>query len=219
MFRELLEGPFMFFRLSAAFSLFFFCFSIHAEETFKAKVIKVIDGDSLLVRRSDKSEVELRLQGIDAPEWKQMGGRQAMAAMTKLVAGKRVTVKLVERDQHGRGVAWVTLSNKTLVNREMVRLGWAWWYKQYAPDRKDLEKAEAGALKARRGLWALKERTPPWLYRRAFQRPEAKTPMTGFWLNTTSGTRHNSKCQFYGKGNGKACKAGDGKKACGQCGG
>ena len=38
------------------------------------------------------------------------------------------------------------------VNLELVREGWAWWYRQYASQNKELAAAEAEARKEKRGL-------------------------------------------------------------------
>ncbi len=189
------------------------------EDDFEASIIKVIDGDSLIARKPDKTEIELRVEGIDAPEWKQPGGKAAQRAMEKLVLHKKVKISVVEIDKHDRAVAWITrLDDNKLINVEMVRIGWAWWYEKYAPDHKQLKQAEAEALKSRRGLWGLKERTPPWLYRRAFPRPKEKPPITGYWLNTETDKRHNSNCRYYKKGTGRECKKDEGDP-CGLCGG
>lgn len=43
-------------------------------------------------------------------------------------------------------------------------------------------------------------------------------PDTGFWFSTTSGARHNSKCDNYRKTKGYPCSETDGRP-CGKCGG
>jgi len=39
-------------------------------------------------------------------------------------------------------------------NRELVRAGLAWWYRQYARNDRELQRLEAEARKAKRRLWA-----------------------------------------------------------------
>jgi hypothetical protein len=47
----------------------------------------------------------------------------------------------------------------------------------------------------------------------------ADTAKTGYWLNTESNIRHNSKCRYYGKGkNSRPCQKDEGKP-CKVCGG
>jgi hypothetical protein len=49
--------------------------------------------------------------------------------------------------------------------REMVREGMAWWYRKYAPDDTELERLEADARAAKRGLWSQPNPVPPWQWR------------------------------------------------------
>jgi endonuclease YncB( thermonuclease family) len=48
----------------------------------------------------------------------------------------------------------------------MVRDGFAWWYRSYAPKSRALEEGEAEAQKERRGLWHDKNPEPPWEFRK-----------------------------------------------------
>jgi endonuclease YncB( thermonuclease family) len=48
----------------------------------------------------------------------------------------------------------------------MVRDGWAWWDRRYAPKSAVLDEAEAEARKEKRGLWHDKNPEPPWEYRK-----------------------------------------------------
>src|SRR6478735_4243007 len=86
-------------------------------------VARNIDGDSLYV--GDK---EVRLFGIDAPEWGQVCNRNgqpwdcgAAAAdqLNKLVTGKPVSCVPVDTDEHGRIVARCMVGGID-VNRSMV---------------------------------------------------------------------------------------------------
>ena len=40
------------------------------------------------------------------------------------------------------------------LNQELVKQGWCWWYRKYAPADTVLEGLEKDARKAKRGLWA-----------------------------------------------------------------
>ena len=132
----------------------------------RQRVVKVIDGDSLVLRPADGGRTyEVRLYGIDAPEYKQAGGKRARRALDDLVYNKRVTIRQVDEDTHGRVVAWVDLG-ETSANLYMLRQGHAWWFKRYAEDETALQQAAAEARAARRGLWAADGPTPPWEWRR-----------------------------------------------------
>ena len=83
-----------------------------------------------------------------------------------LVFGKQVTAEVVTVDRYGRNVARLYVDGLD-VNREMIRLGAAWVYREYKTDKSLLD-IEAEARAAKRGLWALPEaeQVPPWEWRR-----------------------------------------------------
>ena len=92
--------------------------------------------------------------------------------MTEKVAGQEVVVQWGKKDQYGRILGDVRLG-KRHINLEMVQDGLAWHYKQYSKS-KELAEAEETARKAKKGLWADKEPTPPWEFRKA-EREAAKS--------------------------------------------
>jgi micrococcal nuclease len=57
------------------------------------------------------------------------------------------------KDRHRRTVADVFLPDNRLLNHELVKAGFAWWFKKYALDNETLRQLEADARKAHRGLW------------------------------------------------------------------
>jgi micrococcal nuclease len=89
--------------------------------------------------------------------------RQALA---KKVFGKVVQVDDLGKDRYGRTLGIVRLVRRN-VNLELVREGWAWWYRKYAPKNKELASAEAAARIAKRGLWADPKPIPPWDWRQS----------------------------------------------------
>lgn len=106
----------------------------------------------------------------------------------------------------------------------MVKGGWAWHYKAYSKDKR-LADAEVGARRTRRGLWADSHPVPPWEFRNGksttskSRNGDSGKTITGYWLNMSSGTRHNSNCRYYeNTKRGKPCGKADGKP-CGGCGG
>ena len=52
------------------------------------------------------------------------------------------------------------------LNQELVKQGWCWWYRKYAPGDTVLEGLEKDAREARRGLWADPQPVPPWEWRK-----------------------------------------------------
>ena len=110
------------------------------------------------------------------------------------------------------------------VNLVLVAGGLAWHFKRYSDDDL-LSDAEIDARRARRGLWADPNPTSPWDWRNQPRQtqtdgPEFTPPADGkHWLNTTSGVRHNSECEQFGKTKrGRPCEPDEGR-ACGICGG
>jgi endonuclease YncB( thermonuclease family) len=133
--------------------------------TFSGKVVAVADGDSISVLRNGRP-TPVRLNGIDAPERGQPYSAAAKRYLSDLVFGQIVRVELKTKDRYGRDVAEVFLPDGRHVNREMVRAGYAWWFRRYAPRDARLEALEAEAHDGRRGLWQDADPVPPWEYRR-----------------------------------------------------
>jgi endonuclease YncB( thermonuclease family) len=139
---------------------------VAAAPRFEAEVVRVKDGDSLVVRRFDvKRESEIRLAGIDAPELAQPWGIQARSALRRMVLGKSVTVEVTDRDRYNRLVARVW-QGKRYVNADMARNGDAWAFSRYLPDR-EIRAGQDAARAAGRGLWRLPpdQRLPPATWR------------------------------------------------------
>ena len=97
-----------------------------APQLLEGKVTRVTDGDSLWVEpTAPGAPVELRLEGIDAPEICQAWGVEAKQALSELVLGQQVSVKTVGRDTHGRTLGTLYLGTQN-INKLMVQEGHAW---------------------------------------------------------------------------------------------
>jgi len=84
-----------------------------------------------------------------------------------LIFGKQVTLKTYGLDKYGRTMADVLLPDGTNVNHDLVKEGWSWWYRKYAPGDVILEESETRARASRIGLWVDPHPIPPWVYRKA----------------------------------------------------
>lgn len=135
------------------------------EADLSGRVTRVIDGDSLEVHVFGVGPVEVRLHGIDTPEWDQPYGRAARAELRQLIETRRVRLASETIEAYGRLVATVYRDDLN-VNHEMVRRGYAWWYRRYAGFDLALRRAEKEAREARRGLWRDEDPVPPWEWRR-----------------------------------------------------
>ena len=58
------------------------------------------------------------------------------------------------------------LPDGTNVNHELLKDGWCWWYRKYAPGNTGLELLEKEGREARKGLWIAPTHLPPWEWRR-----------------------------------------------------
>jgi micrococcal nuclease len=138
-------------------------------ESFEARVAVVRDGDTLDLLTADGRKVRVRLHGIDAPEFGQRFHRESTEFVRDRIGGRRVRVERVDVDQFDRLIGQVWFADQRF-NAEIVRAGWAWRYRQYAPDDAELAAAEAQARDAKRGLWADPRPLPPWVWRRQNRR-------------------------------------------------
>lgn len=132
-----------------------------------ARVVKVIDGDTVDVRVEDGSRLRVRLLGIDAPEVAHgadagtCGGDQSLGRARELLRDKQVVLLAdptqVTTDRFGRRLAYVEIDGED-VGRRLIFEGWATaWYPAQArrPVRHDRYRSvQAEAEAARRGIWA-----------------------------------------------------------------
>ena len=127
-----------------------------------AQVLRVIDGDTLVVAGSKGTE-KIRIGQIDAPEKSQAYGSQATACLVDLVANKQVSVCRDGSDRYGRTVANLLVGN-TDVASQLVAKGCAWAYDKYLEAQSSLPAQQEQAKASGSGLWASNS-TAPWVYR------------------------------------------------------
>jgi micrococcal nuclease len=150
--------------LALCYLLFLFS-PFRAVADFSGPVVSVLDGDTLEVLHNHHLE-RIRLSGIDCLEKGQAYRKRAKQAVSALVFGKEVTLQTYDRDKYGRTLADMLLPNGTNVNHTLVKEGWCWWYRKYAPWNTTLDRLETEAREARRGLWVEPNPIPPWEWRR-----------------------------------------------------
>ncbi len=130
---------------------------------FTAKVIAVLDGDTILVKRV-KGLTKIRMAEIDAPEKAQIFGETSRQSLSDMVLGKQIKVASQAIDQYGRMVAHISVDGLD-VNAEQIRRGMAWEYSNYHTNHM-LVALQNEAKQVPRGLWALSTPTPPWEWRK-----------------------------------------------------
>jgi micrococcal nuclease len=150
----------------ALFAFFLLIYPVNAEQPHLFKVLKVIDGDTIVVDVRGKKET-VRLLGIDTPETVdrrkpvECFGKAASAKMKAFAQGKSVI--LVDdrtqgnRDSYKRLLRYVYLpdNKRTFVNGEMVKQGYAFSYRQY-PSKMltKFNNLEKYAQEHNAGLWS-----------------------------------------------------------------
>lgn len=110
--------------------------------------------------------IVLLVAGIDCPEKGQPQAEKAKQFTSRLCFGKRIVVQESGRDRYGRTIGNVRLTNGKSLNRELIRSGYAWVYRQYSSDPKLLQ-LELAAKTKRRGLWKDPQPIAPWVFRRS----------------------------------------------------
>jgi micrococcal nuclease len=134
-------------------------------EDFVGKVVGIADGDTISVMHDGKAE-KVRLNGIDAPEKGQPFTNRAKQFVSELAFGREVRVETKGQDRYGRSIGELFLPDGRILNHEIVKAGFAWWFRRYAPNDKELERLETEARDAKRGLWVDPEAVPPWEFRK-----------------------------------------------------
>ena len=139
--------------------------------TFEAKVVKIVDGDTITALDAQNTTIKIRMYGIDAPESKQAFGQKAKQALTTAIATKIITVNDHGVDIYGRMLGTIWLDGYD-INASMVDSGYAWVYRfednAIVPS---YLKYESAARKDAKGLWADPNPVPPWQWRQANEKP------------------------------------------------
>jgi endonuclease YncB( thermonuclease family) len=93
-----------------------------AADTLSGRVVRVVDGDALVLLLPGNVQERIRLAGIDCPERRQAFGTRAKQALARFAAGKGVTVEWEKRDRYGRIVGKVVYGG-TDVDLALLREG------------------------------------------------------------------------------------------------
>lgn len=131
---------------------------------FPARIVRVTDGDTIVVRSDTGRRFKVRLIGIDTPEvfgGAECGGKPASASMKRLAPkGRRVRVygdpTQDRRDAFGRLLAYVKLRGGPKLNIAQIRRGWAKVFVfRGTPFRQtaSFRRAAGDAKRGRRGVW------------------------------------------------------------------
>lgn len=148
-------------KISFYLILIFLSFSLYSQS---GKVIKIKDGDTVVILDSYNNQITLRLAEVDCPESKQNFGKKAKEFTSNEVGSKIVNYKIIDTDRFGRSIAEVYYNNKYL-SEEIIKNGYGWHYKRYSQSKK-LSQFELLAKKNKLGIWADKNIVAPWDFRK-----------------------------------------------------
>ncbi len=118
---------------------------------FEARVITVVDGDTVDVRRGDGGILRIRIHAVDCPEKGRPFASVARSFTRTLVFDREVLVAPIDRDRYGRTVARIRVDGGD-VSEALVQAGMAWHFRRYSHDSR-LDALEREARAAHRGVW------------------------------------------------------------------
>lgn len=144
-------------------------------------IIHVYDGDTFRIS-FDRSEIRLRLLGVNAPEigdpseevdlWARLARRFALYHLLRKQV--KLTFEAQKKDRYGRLLAYVWLKNDILFNELIIKHGLARYLETASLSpaiKKRLQQAEEEAKKGKKGIWQTE--WPPAI------KPEAINPYKG----------------------------------------
>ena len=132
---------------------------------YEGDVVRVKDGDTIVVLDAERVQHNIRMANIDAPEHAQPWGERSKEHLSRLCFGKRVRVVVTDQDRHWEREVALIVADGVESNTAQVAAGMAWVYDRYNRDTR-LPSIQSEARAARRGLWADQLPIPPWEFRR-----------------------------------------------------
>jgi micrococcal nuclease len=157
--------------------MFVFWPILSAADPIAGKIIRIKDGDTVVVLRADMTEVTVRLSAIDAPESckfdeqcsarpGQPFGTQAGLHLQKIASGKVVSKsQCYGADPFKREVCRLWVGDVD-IGEAMVKEGYAWVALKYNAPNAYVE-ALAAAQTQRAGLWSQTAPIEPWVWRKS----------------------------------------------------
>ncbi|SEC67260.1 Endonuclease YncB, thermonuclease family [Tenacibaculum sp. MAR_2009_124] len=130
----------------------------------KGKVVRVKDGDTIVILDKDNVQHTIRVADIDCPEYKQPFSKKAKQYVSDQIYLYEVEIKEKTIDRYGRIVAYVLYRGKNL-SEELLKKGLAWHYVKYS-DSDNFQELEDHAKTLKIGLWSISNPTAPWDWRK-----------------------------------------------------
>lgn len=126
-------------------------------------VVRIVDGDTIVVRKAGAETIKVRLLEIDTPERGRFYAREATSRTAELLPAESTATVRTDRepyDRYGRALYYVWNSQGVWVNKDLVAGGFA--RAMLVPPNDayiaEMRAAEAAARRARLGVWGAPER-------------------------------------------------------------
>ena len=116
-------------------------------------IVKVKDGDTIVLLNDKNEMITIRLAGVDCPEKNQDFGTSAKTFTSDRVFGKVVLFKRISTDMYGRQIGWVYYDKDINLSEELLKAGLAWHYLKYDKN-KYLAELEKTAKLNKMGIWS-----------------------------------------------------------------
>lgn len=152
-YRESSFGDIILATLIGIWVVFWVDAAVATQEHFSARVVRVIDGDTLVIGHEFRGTSRFRILGIDCPESGERLAKEATNLTAKMVEGKQIEFAGHGHDRYGRLVVEVWVDGESLA-LALLSAGLARYWREYAPGYMDYEAAEREARAARRGIWS-----------------------------------------------------------------
>ncbi|MFA7351673.1 MAG: thermonuclease family protein [Methylotenera sp.] len=176
--------------------LFFLLVSLPCfAEVLSGKIIRVTDGDTVVILTDGHQQIKIRLNAIDAPEKKQAFGNKSKESLANLCAGKDATVNVGGVDKYGRTIGELFCQGKS-ANVHQVENGFAWVYRKYSNDA-NLIALEAEAKLNGRGLWFDPDPVAPWDFRHGVKPATFEQTQVRVRASTKSGDAFSCEGKSY----------------------
>ena len=177
------------------------CIPVWAFASDTATVLRVVDGDTLVVQVDGRKE-RVRLLGVDTPETVHPNkpveyfGKEASAFTKRMAEGKDVRLEADpennDKDRYGRLLRYVWLPNGKLLNLLIVQEGYGHAYTRFPFTRmEEFRQAEREARELGRGLWGGEHAAPSG----TTQMEEADSSTT-VYVTRTGSKYHQKGCRY-----------------------
>jgi len=170
---------------AAVLTAFFMLMSLTstAQASFNAKVIAVLDGDTLVVQRGTEIR-QVRFLEIDAPEPGQEYYQESQRYLETVILGKEVNVSVTLFDEDKVPLCHIInmeaqTPDEANINETSVKAGMAWCANIPRFVEKSLKDSEAEARSTKRGLWGKSNPIPPWEFAEKNKRPKGVSKYPG----------------------------------------